>query len=287
LKAGSQAQTTPAKTDTAAPATTTPAKAAEGHDHGHNHGTTSTANTPAATTTPAKPETTTVPAAKPAEGGISASLAASEGILMLGSKGPDVTKLQEQLSKLGYTDAKGQSVKASGDFDQGTKEALMAFEKSRGMEQNGIVGPRTSEALAKAEQAPKLTEASHPDNAMFKKVDGMLGQLPAGTFKNEQERQNAAGSAVYEAKVSGMNTVDKVELNTSRTGLIVSEGNPQTTGNRELVKLEGAVSQSLDKSTQLIAQDASKAVAAPVKVAEAPVKTNEQVEPQKIAVGSR
>ena len=240
-----------------------------------------------------KPETTapTTPKAEvkpePAAAGISASLAASEGILMQGSKGADVVKLQEQLAKLGYTDAKGQPVKADGDFGQGTKEALMAFEKSRGMEPNGIVGPKTFDALNKAEQAPQLSNANHPDHAMYKQADALLAKLPNGTFKSEQERNNAAGAVTYEAKVSGMTQIDAIVPNKSGNGLIATQGNSQTTGERIVVQKDAAVTQPVDKSTQMIAQDVPAQLTPAVRAFETPVQTTVQPEPQKLALAGR
>ncbi len=58
--------------------------------------------------------------------------------LMIGSRGADVTVLQEYLIKKGYL-----SVKATGYFGVMTKAAVTAFQKANGLDPVGIAGPKT------------------------------------------------------------------------------------------------------------------------------------------------
>ncbi|OKH40546.1 hypothetical protein NIES2119_02740 [[Phormidium ambiguum] IAM M-71] len=63
-------------------------------------------------------------------------------ILRLGSKGKDVTYLQQILNKKGY------SLKVDGDFGPRTEDAVRRFQKSHGLKKvDGIVGPATWNAL--------------------------------------------------------------------------------------------------------------------------------------------
>lgn len=63
-------------------------------------------------------------------------------VLKQGSSGPDVTALQTRLKALGF-DPHG----VDGNFGPGTKAALIAFQKSKGLTADGIAGPQTMNAL--------------------------------------------------------------------------------------------------------------------------------------------
>ena len=63
-------------------------------------------------------------------------------VLKQGSSGPEVTALQTRLKDLGF-DPNG----VDGNFGPGTKAALIAFQKSKGLTADGIAGPQTMGAL--------------------------------------------------------------------------------------------------------------------------------------------
>jgi peptidoglycan L-alanyl-D-glutamate endopeptidase CwlK len=63
-------------------------------------------------------------------------------VLKQGSSGPDVTALQTRLKELDF-DPNG----VDGNFGPGTKAALIAFQKSKGLTADGIAGPQTMAAL--------------------------------------------------------------------------------------------------------------------------------------------
>src|SRR5207253_1312267 len=63
-------------------------------------------------------------------------------ILKQGSSGSDVKSLQQKLKDLGF-DPKG----VDGNFGPGTKAAVTAFQKSKGLHADGIAGPQTLSAL--------------------------------------------------------------------------------------------------------------------------------------------
>jgi len=67
-----------------------------------------------------------------------------KSFLTVGSSGIAVTELQKKLIVLGYL-----KVDATGYFGQLTKKAVQAFQKSKGLEQVGFVGPGTRAALNK------------------------------------------------------------------------------------------------------------------------------------------
>jgi len=66
-------------------------------------------------------------------------------ILKQGSSGPAVKDLQQKLKGLGF-DPKG----VDGKFGPGTLAAVMAFQKSKGLQSDGMVGPATMAALQSA-----------------------------------------------------------------------------------------------------------------------------------------
>lgn len=66
-------------------------------------------------------------------------------ILRLGSKGPDVTKLQQLLGNAGY------GVVVDSIFGIITLEAVKAFQREKGLFPDGVVGPKTWAALEPAE----------------------------------------------------------------------------------------------------------------------------------------
>jgi len=69
--------------------------------------------------------------------------AVSYNTVMLGDKGEDVVMVQQLLYKLGYSNRK-----ATGEFDQETKDALIKFQKKNGISpQDGIAGPTTQSKL--------------------------------------------------------------------------------------------------------------------------------------------
>jgi putative chitinase len=62
--------------------------------------------------------------------------------LSQGSSGPDVTALQQKLIDLGF-DPNG----VDGHFGAGTRDALIAFQQSKGLQADGIAGPATLAAF--------------------------------------------------------------------------------------------------------------------------------------------
>ena len=69
--------------------------------------------------------------------------AAHSGVLREQSQGPDVQKLQQALQQLGYRDAQGQALKADGSFGPRTEEAVKAFQRAHGLQEDGIAGRAT------------------------------------------------------------------------------------------------------------------------------------------------
>ncbi len=79
-------------------------------------------------------------------------------VLRSGSQGEEVWKLQERLQELGYY-----TTAVDGQFGQGTKTAVMAFQRVNGLEVDGIVGEGTKAALYAGSAIPKPTDAPTPE----------------------------------------------------------------------------------------------------------------------------
>ncbi|MFO1431964.1 MAG: peptidoglycan-binding protein [Candidatus Competibacteraceae bacterium] len=96
-------------------------------------------------------------------------------VLKEGSSGPEVTKLQEKLKEVGFDPGA-----IDGDFGPGTEAAVIAFQKSEGLLADGIVGPRTQQALGLTEDnrlpsaIPQFTVAI---------VSKMFPATPVGNIK--------------------------------------------------------------------------------------------------------
>lgn len=83
------------------------------------------------------------------------ALTASSQVLKLGSKGPDVGDLQRSLLAAGF-DPKG----TDGKFGKDTLEAVKAFQSSKGLKADGIVGPDTKALLAGRPLPPRPKETA-------------------------------------------------------------------------------------------------------------------------------
>lgn len=69
--------------------------------------------------------------------------------LELGSSGEDVKRLQERLKEFGFYDGE-----ITGEFDEKTKESVIAFQESEGLAADGFVGIMTMHELDLLEPEP-------------------------------------------------------------------------------------------------------------------------------------
>jgi len=78
--------------------------------------------------------------------------------LKVGSRGDDVKRLQENLNTLGFNTGK-----PDGIFGEGTKKAVIAFQKSKGLTADGVVGSGTQNAITRA-----INEKNSATNGVLK-----------------------------------------------------------------------------------------------------------------------
>lgn len=81
---------------------------------------------------------------------LGAGPAMAAGTLKVGSKGPEVSALQQRLNDLAFW-----SGTVDGSFGSGTKQAVYALQKAAGLKRDGRVGPATRAALDRGAQPSK------------------------------------------------------------------------------------------------------------------------------------
>jgi hypothetical protein len=178
-----------------------------------------------------------------------------EAILDRGDKSQSVSHLQQQLHRLGYTDAEGRPLKIDGNFGRNTDHAVRAFQRAHGLHVDGLVGNDTREALVRAERTPLLSERTHLNHALYHEAQQGLRQLPAGTLRNADELNNTAATLAQKARESGISRIDHVLINTRGDSVIAVQGNPQDPArNFVTVDKAQAASQSLEQSTARLLQ---------------------------------
>jgi len=106
-------------------------------------------------------------------------------------------------------------------------------------------------------RGPLLSDAAHPNNAMYKQaVEGLEKLGPQAGFKDHAALERAAATLTYDARVSGLNKIDHVVPNANGTGLFAVQGdlgNPAS--HRAFVNKEQATQQTIEQSTQKLQQD--------------------------------
>lgn len=101
------------------------------------------------------------------ENGGQSSAPRSDGLLRKGDRGDAVRQLQERLNALGWNCGAADEI-----FGNKTRDAVRAFQRSRGIADDGIAGPITMSELDKAESAGQSKQTS---DASIREVQHWLG----------------------------------------------------------------------------------------------------------------
>lgn len=143
--------------------------------------------------------------------GFSGMASKALALVQQGDNGQEVTALQQRLAKLGYF--KGN---VTGRFGSATKEAVIKFQKDKGLKADGVVGDSTEASLGESEQPESKPESenSRSDSLV---VTGARGDQVA----NIQKKLVAAGFAVGEKGVFDEITEDAVRQFQQAKGLKV------------------------------------------------------------------
>ncbi|WP_338000529.1 peptidoglycan-binding domain-containing protein [Xanthomonas sp. NCPPB 1638] len=202
-----------------------------------------------------------------------------------GERGESVKQLQSQLSQLGATGRDGKPLQADGDFGGNTRFAVEQFQRTHGLQVDGVVGRQTQAALGQAvsqhatkaaEQThaqaqatpapiassapPLLSDPRHPENSLFLSTVGKLDALgERGGFSNRKEVEQAAGQLVFEAKVGGLHRIDHVIPSKSGDGFFAVQGEmTDPTMQRVFVDRSQAQGQSLEHSSRQVAEESQR-----------------------------
>ncbi|MCW1981661.1 peptidoglycan-binding protein [Xanthomonas campestris] len=204
-----------------------------------------------------------------------------DGKLEQGERGESVKQLQGQLAQLGATGRDGKPLHPDGDFGGNTKYAVEQFQRTHGLQVDGVVGNQTQAALGQAlsqqtakqaEQttapttqvsapsSPLLSDPRHPDNAMY---NGAINKLEAlgerGGFADRKELEQAAGQIVFESKVSGLQRIDHVVPNKSGDGFFAVQGEMTDPAmQRVFVDRNQAQNQPLENSSRQAAEESQR-----------------------------
>lgn len=112
--------------------------------------------------------------------------------------------------------------------------------------------------LKKSGQTLLLSDARHPDHALYRQALEGLEKLPPNIFRNEQERRNAAASLACEAKTSGIQHIDHVVLGAAGGSLFAVQGKLDDPAHLRIHQDRTlAAAQPIEKSTAQIEQDIS------------------------------
>lgn len=179
-----------------------------------------------------------------------------EGAVKHGEKNEEIRKLQDTLNAYGYRDKEGRALKEDGSFGDRTKEALQAYQQAHGLKADGVAGPQTLEALKKSKEAPLLSDARHPDNALYQQTVKHMERLGPQAFKSRQDLENAAAAGVFEAKASGLTRIDHALPNTNGSGVFLVQGEPGDPANRRVYMDKAqAAAEPIEKSTAQVQQE--------------------------------
>jgi peptidoglycan hydrolase-like protein with peptidoglycan-binding domain/energy-coupling factor transporter ATP-binding protein EcfA2 len=112
-------------------------------------------------------------------------LAGGEALLTKGAKGEEVKKLEQQLQKLGFLQATADEY-----FDGDTEAALIAFQRSQGLQADGIAGLATTERLENPQQQVRTRDIQNKLKELgfySGNVDGSFGLVTRSAIASFQK----------------------------------------------------------------------------------------------------
>ncbi|RQW18845.1 hypothetical protein EH196_17965 [Bacillus sp. C1-1] len=123
-------------------------------------------------------------------------------LLRIGSRGNDVTNLQDELRSLGYFNQS-----STGYYGSITRDAVVAFQKAQNLRLvDGIVGPETRSALGTADAKPAASETASTETSAPAKEEPK--QEATKTVEKEQAPAETPASSSMRVGVRGENVTD-------------------------------------------------------------------------------
>ncbi|HVI55556.1 MAG TPA: XVIPCD domain-containing protein [Luteibacter sp.] len=204
--------------------------------------------------------------------------------LRKGDEGGRIAELQTSLQKLGYTHPNGAALGADGKFGGNTELALKAFQRDHHLNEDGVAGPKTLEALQAAQQkagATTLADPKHPAHGMYKQAEAGVHRIDRehGREPTLQSGQ-LAGSLTASAVIAQMSGIDHVVLNDDASKLYAVQGDPNAPFKSfaEVDVMRG-LNTPLAQSTQIADEQLSRSAAQDQAQQVAPL-TQQQARPQ-------
>ena len=195
------------------------------------------------------------------QGGNGHSVAAVAGVQSNTSLvGKEVVDLQNALNHLGYAGKDGKSLETrSGTFGPNTEHAVREFQSAHGLKDDGIVGPKTLDALKHAKDHPLINEAGHPSHGMYEQIKAQTDKLGGAKvlgFQSDREYTQALANMTWQARTSGLTQVDHVVETANKQNLVMIQGGlTDPAQQREVANKAHAAQQPVAQSTQQLQQD--------------------------------
>lgn len=176
-------------------------------------------------------------------------------ILKTGSKGAEVTKLQNKLKELGYFNAV-----PTGQFGSITKAAVRKFQADKGLTVDGVAGAKTLKVLystgtqssVSKETLKKIQTVLNKMGLYKGRTDGIYGKLTKAAVKEFQSK--------YGLKVTG--TIDKeteTKILSQYTTTVASSRGGSTESGSQTTRIEAVNAEKAE--VQLLSEDSAASIA--------------------------
>jgi N-acetyl-anhydromuramyl-L-alanine amidase AmpD len=127
--------------------------------------------------------------------------------IKLGDKGDQVTTLQKMLNKFGY------GLLEDGDFGKKTDTAVKAFQKSKGLISDGVVGEKTWNALGVKSETPTATTTTNSKcvdpSVIYAPLKSCITRTPGRSVKYIAIHYTAGGSSAPGRAIGMKNSWEK------------------------------------------------------------------------------
>jgi peptidoglycan hydrolase-like protein with peptidoglycan-binding domain len=178
----------------------------------------------------------------------------SDTFMRLHDHGQAVEALQQQLSALRYSGPDGRRLRADGLFGSNTQAAIKAFQRDQHLHVDGVAGPRTLEALHRAQlsSAVALDNPAHAGHSMYTQALRVLHELDAQRGRTpDQLSVNLAGALAAHSREEGMTQINHLVLNDDASRAYAVQGDMNSPLKRYAsVDIAKAMAQPLDQSSQ-------------------------------------
>ncbi len=137
----------------------------------------------------------------------------AENVLRRDDTGPEVGHHQRMLADLGYRGVDGKPLQVNGTLDADTEHAIKQFQRDRGLEPLGEIGPKTRTAIDDAGRE-LVTHPDNPNNALYKKMLEKVYEAEDGRkIPHGEHSRNLAAALTVEAVRGRVTDVDRVDFN--------------------------------------------------------------------------